>query len=212
MSKTIKCKNCNTEIPSNAAVCVSCGVKNKKPLFKKVWFWVVIVILIAIIGSCSGGNDAQNKVTPDNNMETGIQEVVYAIGDTFTTKKFDIIINSVDTKNSVGSQYFNQSPADGGIYVIVNYQYKNITDTPINSFSCPSIYIVDSNGVKYDSDLTATSYYATETELNDKILSDLNPGITVKDAKVFEISEELYNKGGFTVLIDADKDVSIPIN
>ncbi|WP_132102099.1 hypothetical protein [Dehalobacter sp. MCB1] len=44
---------------------------------------------------------------------------------------------------------------------------------------------------------------------NGKILSDLNPGITTVESKVFEISKELYNSGKWFVLIDNSKKVAI---
>lgn len=31
-------------------------VKEKKPFYKKVWFWVLAIILVAIIGSALGGS------------------------------------------------------------------------------------------------------------------------------------------------------------
>lgn len=39
------CKNCSAQIAKNAKVCPSCGAKNKKPFYKRVWFILLIVIL-----------------------------------------------------------------------------------------------------------------------------------------------------------------------
>ena len=39
------CKNCGAQIAKNAKVCPSCGAKNKKPFYKRVWFILLIVIL-----------------------------------------------------------------------------------------------------------------------------------------------------------------------
>lgn len=55
MAKMKKCKSCGKEIASNAKICPGCGAKNKKPFYKAIWFWVIVVIVIfAIAGS---GND-----------------------------------------------------------------------------------------------------------------------------------------------------------
>lgn len=52
MSKKTKmtlCRNCNTPISKKAKICPSCGAKNKKPFFKRVWF-VLFVILFLMYG------------------------------------------------------------------------------------------------------------------------------------------------------------------
>lgn len=65
-SKTVVCKNCSAEISAKAKVCPSCGVKNKKPIYKRWWFILAIVIVaVMIIGSLGGGNS--NRV--DKNAE-----------------------------------------------------------------------------------------------------------------------------------------------
>lgn len=63
MSKMKKCKTCGTDIAANAKVCPSCGAKNKKPIYKKWWFWAIIaVILIAALAS---GGDKDANTTSD---------------------------------------------------------------------------------------------------------------------------------------------------
>lgn len=48
--KLVKCKTCNQFIARSAKICPSCGAKNKKPILKRWWFWVlaILVFLIAI--------------------------------------------------------------------------------------------------------------------------------------------------------------------
>ena len=43
------CKSCGTMIAKNAKACPSCGAKNKKPIYKRVWFILLVIILIAVI-------------------------------------------------------------------------------------------------------------------------------------------------------------------
>lgn len=76
MGKIIQCKTCSKEIASNAKCCTSCGAKNKKPIYKKVWFWAIVVIIIGAIGSASQNNSksgagnekqiSQNKKNEEN--------------------------------------------------------------------------------------------------------------------------------------------------
>ena len=70
----------------------------------------------------------------------------------------------------------------------------------------------DSKGTQYSVDIGASGDYASEVGTDVKILSDLNPGISTKEVDVFEISEELFEKGGWIILIDADQDKYILVN
>lgn len=65
MSKMKKCDTCGAEIAESAKRCPACGAKNKKPIYKRVWFWgcVVLVVLGVVGGSMgSGGNTNTNPV------------------------------------------------------------------------------------------------------------------------------------------------------
>ena len=53
-AKLIKCKTCDAEIAANAKSCPQCGAKNKKPFYKKWWFWVILVFFL--IGSAGAGS------------------------------------------------------------------------------------------------------------------------------------------------------------
>lgn len=218
MSKMIKCKTCGADIAHNAKSCPQCGAKNSKPFYKKWWVWgIALIVIIAVSsnsGNKSGNNNTANSVTNNTTTagnNTDIQ-TMYSVGETITTDKFEITINNIQTKESVGGKYSPKEASDGGIYVCVDYEYKNISNQPISSFSCPKIKLKDSNDVSYDSDLSATMHYSTETKPDNKALSDLNPGIKVSDSDVFEISKEEYAKGGFYIVVDADKKFNVKID
>ncbi|MBQ7096507.1 MAG: DUF4352 domain-containing protein [Clostridia bacterium] len=204
MSRMIKCKVCNEDMAANAKTCPKCGAKNKKPIYKKWWVWAIVAVVI--IGAFAGGGEEPVKTGEKKT------EAQYAVKDIINTEKFEIVVTDVKTSKKVGGAYFNTEPSEGGIFVVLEWEYKNISDSPVAAFSCPSARLVDKNGTKYDADLDATASYATEIKLDRKVLSDLNPGIKVKDAQVFEISEEAYNAGGFSVKIVADKEIEVKIN
>lgn len=66
-SKLVTCKHCGEEIAAGAKVCPKCGGKNKKPIYKRPWFIILIVlIVIGAIGS-AGGNDKQSDTSKDTN-------------------------------------------------------------------------------------------------------------------------------------------------
>lgn len=53
--KMILCRNCNTPIPAKAKVCPSCGAKNRKPFYKRVWFiLLVLAVLLVVLMNLAG--------------------------------------------------------------------------------------------------------------------------------------------------------------
>lgn len=68
MSKLIKCKSCGKEVADTAKSCPGCGAKVKKPIYKRVWFWVIIVFVV--IGLASGGSGESSESSSSNNEKT----------------------------------------------------------------------------------------------------------------------------------------------
>lgn len=214
MNKLTKCKNCGAEISKTANTCLQCGMSNVKPFYKKWWIWaiaVAVVISVAIGGGKSNTTAPSADTETPTISETKNNESVYSVGEVMTSDKFEITIKGVQTKASVGGKYVSKQAADGGIFVCVDFEYKNISKEPVSSFSCPEIKLKNSDGVTFNSDITASSYYATETDPNRKVLSDLNPGISATDSKVFEISKSDYENGSFDVIVNADKKFTVKI-
>ena len=209
-SNLTKCKTCGKEIAKNAKACPSCGAKATAPVYKKWWFWLIMIIIIGSIGSSpeTTTNTNSSTLVSSNNIE---KETIYNIGDTVSTNKFELTLTNVEIKNKVGTEYLNSTPAEGGIYVAVKWKYKNVSNAPISSWNHPILYLYDSNNTRYSSDISASSYYATEVDPDRKILSDLNPGISTTDADVFEISKDNYDNGEWFIEIDADTKVKFKI-
>ena len=202
-----KCKECGEEISSSAKKCPKCG-KDQRNFFMKhpVLYTILILIIIVVAGNSGTDNTGNTTVTSTGNQ---VQETVYNIGDAISNEKYEITIKNVGTAKKVGTQYLNSQPAEGGIYVCVDFTYKNVSSEPMSSWDFPTVELVDSNGVEYTSDVSASSYYATEKDPNRKILSDLNPGITVTDNKVFEIAEGSYNQGEWFLIVDNNTKIKV---
>ena len=56
------CKICDQEIAKKAEVCPHCGAKNRKPFFKRWWFWLLCLILTALVLYVIFGIN-QNRIT-----------------------------------------------------------------------------------------------------------------------------------------------------
>ncbi|MDD5693229.1 MAG: DUF4352 domain-containing protein [Patescibacteria group bacterium] len=209
--ETIKCPKCKEEIAKDAKKCKHCGADLRNWFVRhKIWTGVLAFILLAVIMGAAGGGNSNNsttKVGTDSQKET-----TYKVGDTISNGTFEITVTKAEVRSTIGDSFFAKSPSQGGTYVGVQYKFKNASDKPVASFSQPSFKLVDSKGTKYESDISASSSYATELKLDQKILSDLNPGITVNGADVYEINKEQYASGSWYVLVTANgKDYKVTV-
>jgi flagellar biosynthesis GTPase FlhF len=73
MNNMIKCKNCGAEIAAFATMCPKCGVKLKikKPIYKKWWFWVIVVFVVfGAIGSTANKDKSASTKVEDTANQT----------------------------------------------------------------------------------------------------------------------------------------------
>lgn len=93
MSKMINCKFCGAEIATSAKFCPRCGAKNKKPIWKRVWVWVLaVIILFAAIGGTGGSSDI-NTSDPSTDINTPVvQEPI-----NYTAVSVTDMINALNT-------------------------------------------------------------------------------------------------------------------
>lgn len=97
--KQIQCKMCTMEMDSKAKKCPSCGAKNKKPVFKKWWFWAII-LFIAIGSASSGESDTPTTSGSKNDTEDVVKDTVSnENGDTSTSTD-----TSKETSNATTGQ------------------------------------------------------------------------------------------------------------
>lgn len=71
--KLKNCPVCGKEMAAGAKACPSCGAKNKKPIYRRWWFWVLVVLVIAAVGSAMGSEDNGGTDTPQQET-TGTPE------------------------------------------------------------------------------------------------------------------------------------------
>lgn len=117
--KMTTCKSCGAEIARSAKACPKCGAKNKKPIYKRVWFWILAVILVLGIGGAAGGSgggetaDApadtsagtQNEQAAEESQDTQEEAIEYA--DVTTDELSDALeSNAMNASDTYKGNYY----------------------------------------------------------------------------------------------------------
>lgn len=116
MSKRIKGEDGNTYV-------------QKKPFYKRVQFWILIVlVLIFAISGINGGDttssSSSKSSSPSSSKKTNPLSKVYNVGQTASYKGYEVKVNSVNF--SQGDDI--DTPDSGKQYVIANVTITNKTD------------------------------------------------------------------------------------
>lgn len=138
--KMMNCKACGKAIAKSAKCCPECGAKNKKPIFKKWWFWVILVLVLLI--SMPGGEDqtddsaGQNAtVQHSDNAPTSAKlekKEAYYVGDALmdgTTKI--VFMSSGEYRES--NDY--SAPQQGNKYIYLQFAFENTSNSEDASVS-----------------------------------------------------------------------------
>lgn len=138
------------------------------------------------------------------NNPTG-QKALAKVGSIIATGDLEVTVSKLTIRDLIGEGGFVESRASkGGVYLVADWTYKNATRRPMSSFSNPTIHLISPDRIEYNADVGATSARASEIEVDEKIISNLNPGITVQSTAVFEVSRELLSEAGWQIQIKYD--------
>lgn len=204
------CKTCGKEIAKGVKKCPHCG-KDQRSFFgrHKILSFIGVLILFGIIGSSLGGGGKEVSNEGGSAATTSApakEQKLYIVGEAVPADKVEITVTKFEEKDQVGNEFITKSVSEGGTFVAIQYKIKNTSKKPVGMFDYPSVSLVDGEGTEYDADIDASSNYALETNVdNAKIASDLNPGITVTDTKVFEVSKESFDGGTWFIKVGDEK-------
>ena len=181
--------------------------KLKKPIYKRVWFWVLAVVVLGSLGT-GGDDEAETTTAADTQTQTTTEtettaassepaapvaeepapvEPSFTIGQVVNVGDVEYTVNSLSTATTLGSEYFNQTA--NGVYLVVEVRVKNngqkamMIDT--NLFS-----LVDGE-IVYDSDGTASMY--ANTDESGFFLENLNPGLEKTGKVVFDVPQSIID-------------------
>lgn len=196
-NKLIHCKACGAEIASSAKSCPHCGARNKKPIYKRWWFWLLVVLVVLIgIGSSGSSEDTSPGKTPSAAQDasaapeagTNANEVsaaeealeeepevqtVFYPGDTLETN--DLTVAYLECGDFETEDYF--PPEEGMKVVYLTFEFENISsgDTLVSYYD----FTCFADGYSCDS-------YIWEKSLS----ADLSSGRKVTGSVYFQVPED----------------------
>ncbi|EME8259531.1 hypothetical protein AOY35_10535 [Enterococcus faecium] len=170
--------------------------KVSKPFYKKVWFWVLIVLLFfGIGGALSGGEnkDSATATSTSTNKETTTkEEKTYKIGDDVAVGKMEYKVNSVEVVKQVGPSVLPTNAKD--TFLVVDLSVKNAGDKAVTIDS--SFFKLKADGKTFEAD-SAASMSANQDEngniTNSFFMESLNPDMQQTGKIVFDIPEAQAN-------------------
>lgn len=203
MARLTTCKTCGREISARAKTCPHCGEHRRGGLLEGVLKGVGVVVGgLVLLSLVLPESDTEPRLASSESLAT----TAYRIGDAVEAGGFVTTIKQVRSRASVGADLFAARPGDGGVFVVVDFSYVNAGAKPVPSFRAPEAKLRDRSGAEYRPDLGATASYATERDLSGKGFSDINPGVRIVDAAVFEVSAGAYDAGGWRVFVELGRD------
>lgn len=184
-SKTKPCSVCGAEIAKTAKSCPSCGAKNKKPIYKRWWFWAILIVFLAGIGSAgstdspaaSGSAGSTSTPTPVPTPDLPVSYTHYNVTDLFDA----LSANALKAEKTFQDQYVELE----GYLSVIDSDGKYIG---IGAKSTDYEYLLQS----------VTCYVKNSTQLEQILDMSIGDPIVVR-GQVTEIGEVL----GYSLNIDS---------
>jgi TM2 domain-containing membrane protein YozV len=179
---------------------------------KQLGFTIAALVVVMFIGVSSGNKNKKGESTSnsaslteaskESSAESKAEDKTYKIGDVLKFDEIEVTVVKQEQKGRVGGQYLSEPASEGATLICIQYKYKNISTKPLSGFRHPKFNLIDASGTEYEEDHGKSIYYNTDIGTDIKVLSKLNPGVTVKNGEVFEISKESWAKGPWALKID----------
>lgn len=236
---TRQCIKCNSTIATGQAFCGSCGtpvasfeqglfsgtaappsepivpnsaLARTSPTSKKAnsrnWLaWVgggIVVGLVGLFGALAIAANSGNTT-----IQAEADDPIAALAEEFKLGDLAVTVSKAEFRRFVGAGPFRQESSPTSVYLVVEYSYRNEGSRPLGIFETPKVSLRDELGVKYSPDVGAGAAHATEGSSNAKILSGLNPGVTITESDVFEIDAASAQSSSYSLTVEAGRHKAI---
>ena len=162
----------------------------KKPFYKKVWFWVLAIIVVIIVANMGDdtAEDTGNKETTANSEPAKAKEEakevkVAGIGEVVKVGDVEFTVNGTSTTKNVGGEYGQDAQ---GTFLVADVTVKNVGSESITTDA--SFFKLVSGEKTFDADSTAGIYANPNSGF---FLEQINPDLSATGKVVFDVSDEV---------------------
>ncbi|WHY74588.1 DUF4352 domain-containing protein [Fictibacillus enclensis] len=169
--------------------------KVKKPIFKRVWFWVLVIFVVIIAANMGGGDDsastsgttetASAKPAEKKEVKKAPAKKSFAVGQDVKVGKFTYKVLGVNETNKLTSPLGNKTTE--GKYTVVELSIKN-GDKKARMADSNMFKIKTADDTEYEAD-AELDMYVNDGDIG-FFLQDINPNLTKKGKVVFELPTE----------------------
>lgn len=168
----------------------------KKPIWKRWWFWVLVVIVIGAIGAnMEENNGTQTANAPTQEQSSGGKQETkteekkeqakeYKVGDVVPVEKFEYKVNSIKTATKIGNEFLNKKT--DGQFLIINVTVTN-KDSEARIIDTSLFKIIDSQGREFEPMADGDVYVNENVEF---FLQEVNPNLSKTGNIVFEMPKD----------------------
>jgi RNA polymerase subunit RPABC4/transcription elongation factor Spt4 len=200
-SKLKSCKTCEKQVAKSANVCPHCGAKLKMGVFKKLLIGVAALFVIALLSNVNEKPATQTASSPSSNSKSA--ETPKELSKEGVSSDVKIVVQNVETKDTVGNNQFSKANAQG-VFKVIKLRLTNNQKSAITVDSS-SFKLVDSQGREFSHSTDAQVALASSSGGTQEtfMLKQVNPGITIEGFVVFDIPKDatgliLKAHGGMT--------------
>jgi hypothetical protein len=183
--------------------------KPKKPIYKRVWFWILVVIAVIVIANLAGGGDddttadagdstttaqdatdsadttdpADTTDEPVDNAEEAEEGTNAVIGEPVTVDDWEVTVVALgEPVEAVGPDMFNTEAQ--GIFVPVQLKVTN-NASQAEYFFADDFVLVDDQGREFSYSSDATIYGASDGAVS--LLDEINPGNSLEGTLYYDV-------------------------
>lgn len=131
--------------------------KESKPWFKRVWVWILIIIVFIIGVNAVGGDTpstTSNNTTSSSEDKKAEEKTEFAVNEAASFSNKSITVTEVQRNYDTGNQF--AQPESGKEFVIVTVDITNDSDSTLD-YNTFEFKMQDSNGVQQNEAFTAIS-------------------------------------------------------
>lgn len=170
---------------ASAKVCPNCGAKNKKPIYKRVWVWILaVLLLVVIIGMVRGGSEDSGSSQEKNGSASNSKQAEASVD--YETVNLSEMFDLLDT-NALNAR---------NTYMDKNVAFTGVVRNIDSEGSYISIERENADPLDFD---TIRAKTGKKQEVIDQIATINTGDVVLVKGKITDVGEVM----GYTLSIDS---------